>query len=366
MESHPLPIEALESLNNWCNTAGGGRLRNMKTRFTHSYADIISIENLLMAWREFSRGKGMKSDVANFSLNCMAHIIQLHTDLASGSYQHGPYESFSINDTKPRSIHKASVRDRLLHRALYRILYPSFDRTFIADSFSCREGKGTHKALNRFRSFAYEVSKNHTQTCWVLKCDIKKFFASIHHERLNTLLSKRIADERILGLCSNVIESFHTAPKRGLPLGNLTSQLFANVYLDPFDQWMKHTKKTHHYLRYADDFAILSFDREELTALIDPIRDFLSSTLALSIHEDKVSVKTFTSGVDFLGWVHFPDHRVLRSVTKRRMFTRLAQTSKEESLQSYLGLLSHGNTQKISHCIRHSMEVELTNPINLL
>lgn len=318
---------------------------------------MISIENLLMAWREFSKGKRMKPDVAHFSLTSMAHIIQLHRDLASGSYHHGPYEAFSINDTKPRAIHKASVRDRVLHRALYRVLYPSFERIFITDSFSCRLGKGTHRALKRFCTFAYGVSKNHTRTCWVLKCDIRKFFASINHRRLCSLLAERIENERIVELLSNVIQSFHSSPGVGLPLGNLTSQLFANVYLDPFDQWMKHTKKTHYYLRYADDFAILSADREELIALIDPLREFLGSTLQLSIHENKIVVKTIASGVDFLGWAHFSDHRVLRCVTKKRMFTRLARTSKEESLQSYLGLLSHGNTQKLTQRVldlRHS------------
>lgn len=314
-----------------------------------------------MAWREFCRGKRTRSDVADFSLNSMAHIIQLHNDLASGVYRHGPYEAFSINDTKPRSIHKASVRDRLLHRALYRVLYPSFDRRFIADSFSCREGKGTHRALNRFRTFAYEVSKNHTQTCWVLKCDIRKFFASIHHERLLTLLATRISDERTLRLCSEVIESFHTLPERSLPLGNLTSQLFANVYLDPFDQWMKRVMNVRHYLRYADDFAIFSPDKERLVQLIDPMRDFLESTLKLRIHEDKIVLKTIFSGVDFLGWVNFPDHRVLRTTSKKRMFTRLRQTSKAESLQSYLGLLSHGNARILQHSIQN-----LTNGTDLL
>lgn len=153
----------------------------------------------------------------------MRNLIALHHDLASGEYRHGGYEHFTINDSKPRDIHKASVRDRLLHHALYRKLYPFFDRTFIADSYSCRLGKGTHKAMDRFRTFAYLVSRNHTRTCWVLKCDIRKFFASIDQATLLRILQNRIQDERVVQLLKKIIISFSsTQSGKGLPLGNLT------------------------------------------------------------------------------------------------------------------------------------------------
>ena len=327
----------------------GGGLDSSGKKLAKSYENIISVENLLAAWSEFVCGKRKKVDVQEFERNLMANILALHRDLATKTYRHGGYYAFSISDPKPRSIHKASVRDRLLHHALYRQLYPFFDRTFIADSYSCREGKGTHKAMERFREFAYQESKNYTRTTYVLKCDIRKFFASVDQAILMGILRSRIPDQDILWLISRVVESFDsTAPGKGLPLGNLTSQLLVNIYMNEFDQFAKHTLKAKHYVRYADDFVFLSPDRAWLESLLQSISSFLGNHLALTLHPNKVSIRTFASGVDFLGWVHFPDHRVLRTTTKRRMFRIIEQKDgKEEVVQSYLGLLSHGNTRKL-------------------
>ena len=273
-------------------------------------------------------------------------------DLKDKTYRHGGYHAFKISDPKPRDIHKATVRDRLLHHAIYRILYPFFGRTFVADSYSCRKGKGTHRAMDRFRAFAYKASKNHTQTVWVLKCDIRKFFASIDQNILLDILARYIPDEDTLGLLKEIIGSFHsTAPYKGLPLGNLTSQLLVNIYMNEFDQFAKHKLKATYYVRYADDFVILDLSRLNLNGLLTRIEEFLSTRLRLTLHPDKVFVKTFASGVDFLGWVHFPDHRVLRTSTKRRMFKRLEQDDREAVRDSYLGLLSHGNAWKLQRFI---------------
>jgi retron-type reverse transcriptase len=315
-----------------------------RVRFAHTYEEIISVENLLDAWQEFVKGKRNRADALVFERQLMANIFSLHERLAERTYRHSGYEAFSVSDPKPRNIHKASVSDRVLHRAIYRKLYPSFDRLFIADSFSCRVRKGTHKALDRFRTMAGKVSRNHTRTCWVLKCDIRKFFASIDHGVLLSILAARICDKDVLWLLSEVIGSFSSGmPGVGLPLGNLTSQLFANVVMDPFDQFAKHRLKVRHYVRYADDFVFLSDERDRLIELLPQVSDFLSGTLRLTLHPDKIFLRTFASGVDFLGWVHFPDHRVLRTATKRRMMRRLAEHPTDETLQSYLGLLKHGN-----------------------
>lgn len=210
----------------------------------HAYKDIISVENLLAAWEEFVRGKRSKPDVQRFQIRLVDNILLLHNELVLGTYGHGSYEAFSINDPKPRNIHKASVRDRLLHHAIYRVLYPFFDRKFIADSFSCRINKGTHKALERFKRFSWTVSKNNTRTCWVLKCDIRKFFASVDQAVLFGVLSKSIEDEEIMYLIKKVVQSFSpTEMGKGLPLGNLTSQLLVNIYMNEFDQFIKHKLK---------------------------------------------------------------------------------------------------------------------------
>ena len=290
----------------------------------------------------------------------MSNLLLLHNDLTSGAYHHGGYEHFRISDPKPRDIHKASVRDRLLHHALYRKLYTFFDRTFISDSYSCRIGKGTHRALDRFRTFFYKASKNNTRTCWVLKCDIRKFFASIDQSVLLAILQKSITDERTLTLIRNIVQSFcstpgveHSARSKGLPLGNLTSQLFVNIYMNEFDHFVKHKLKAKYYIRYADDFVILSPDRLELTKTLSYMIVFLRDTLKLEMHPNKVFISTIASGIDFLGWVHFPEHRVLRTATKKRMFRRIEETKgKKETVVSYLGLLSHGNTEKLKNIVR--------------
>ena len=323
--------------------AGGGYSLSVR------YEDIISVENLLEAWQEFVRGKRKRADVQEFERHLMYHVLILHHELTAGTYNHGGYHHFKISDPKPRDIHKASVRDRLVHHAIYRVLYPFFDKRFIADSYSCREGKGTHRAINRFRAFAHKVSKNDTCTCWVLKCDIRKFFASIDHNTLLNILQKYLRDERTLALVAGIIASFNSGtPSKGLPLGNLTSQLLVNIYMNEFDWFVKRELKVKHYIRYADDFALLSPDKTYLIQLVPHIELFLRGELKLELHPNKLFIKTLASGVDFLGWVHFSDHRVLRTATKKRMFQRIKQTGgKKETVESYLGLLSHGNTQKL-------------------
>ena len=315
----------------------------MKKQFLKTYHDIISIENLLLAWQEFLHGKKKKPDVQNFQYHLMDNIILLHEDLANHTYEHSGYQSFHITDPKPRHIHKASVRDRLSHHAVYRQLYPFFDTIFISDSFSCRLDKGTHKALNRFRKMAYIISKNNTRTCWILKCDIKKFFASTDQRILIQILKEHIPDNYIIVLLKKVIKSFSTSSGKGLPLGNLTSQLFANVYMNAFDRFVKHKLKVKYYIRYADDFVILAENRKYLEKLIFPIKIFLKNRLQLTLHSQKIYLKTLASGFDFLGLVNFPYYRVLRLATKRRMLRRIMYHPTPETLQSYLGLMGHGN-----------------------
>lgn len=313
------------------------------------FEEIISIENLLAAWREFARGKRHKRDVVEFSYRLMDNLLALHEELKIGTYRHGGYYAFKISDPKPRDIHKATVRDRLVHHALYRKLYPFFNRTWVADSYSCRYDKGTHRAMDRFKQFARQVSRNHTRTAWVLKCDIRKFFASIDHEILLEILGNHFTDTGNMVLLRDIIESFQ--PKtlgKGLPLGNLTSQLLVNVYMNEFDQFVKHRLKAKHYIRYADDFVILSENREKFTTLIPAIRDFLNSRLKLDLHPDKLYVKTVASGLDFLGWVHFSDHRVLRGSSRRRMMRHLTEDRNQARVASYRGLLGHGNAHKLS------------------
>lgn len=318
-------------------------------KFNISLDSIISLENLLKAWQEFVRGKRFRKDVEFFQRNLMANIISLHKDLVNKLYTHSLYEAFNISDPKPRNIHKASVRDRLLHHAIYRKLYPYFDTQFIYDSYSCRNDKGTHKAIERFKYFGNKVSKNNTKTAWILKCDIRKFFASIDHTILKAILAKHIKDADTLWLLHRVIDSFNTENRKevGLPLGNLTSQLLVNIYMNEFDQWMKHSVKAKYYIRYADDFVIMHGNKSYLENLTGQIASYLNLNLKLDLHPKKVFLTTLASGVDFLGWKHFPKHRVLRTSTKRRMLHNLEVKKQSENIESirnsYLGMLKWGN-----------------------
>lgn len=311
---------------------------------------IVSFEHLFRSWCIFKSGKEQKRDVAGFAMNVISEITSLSNDLRLHQYVHGAYTHFVISDPKRRDIHKSSVRDRVLHHALYAGLYPYFDSRFIYDSYSCRIGKGTHRAVRRFERIGNIVSKNNTSTVWVLKCDIRKFFASIDHEILKSILIKHGIDEEIIQLLDRVIDSFHSEkmPCKGLPLGNLTSQLLVNVYMNEFDHFMKYTLKVGHYIRYADDFVVFSKNKAYLESLVQKIAVFLEQNLKLSLHPEKISIKTLASGIDFLGWIHFPHHRILRTNTKNRMIKRLKNiNAKTSTVQSYLGFLAHGNTYNL-------------------
>jgi retron-type reverse transcriptase len=186
----------------------------------------------------------------------------------------------------------------------------------------------------------------------VLKCDIKKFFASIDHEILKNILIQYIDDQDVIWLLGQVIDSFKTNLSKGLPLGNLTSQLLVNIYMNEFDHFIKHKIKAKYYVRYADDFVILSENKKWLEIILLQIDEFLWEKLKLKLHPNKIFINTLVSGIDFLGWVHFPDHRVLRATSKRRMLRNIEVKNYENAtLQSYLGLLKHGNARKLYKAI---------------
>ena len=292
--------------------------------FKPRYTDIITVENLLATWEHFIRGKKRKKDVRDFQLQLGDNLVELYRELQGKTYEHGSYSAFNISDPKPRNIHKALVRDRIVHHLIYKELYWYFHERFIFDSYSCRKYKGTHKALDRFCLFAGKVSKNYTRTCYILKCDVRKFFASIDQTVLMKILNRHIEDTEIKWLIQQVLKSFHTtAPNIGLPLGNLTSQLLVNIYMHEFDMYIKQELQTRYYIRYADDFVILSDDKNYLKTILPKIETFLKDRLHLKLHPDKVYIKTYGSGVDFLGWVHFTHHRVIRTTTKKKIIKNM-------------------------------------------
>lgn len=345
--------EIVSALNNGDirSVRGGG----VKRMLFHSkvFDEIISLENLLAAWYEFRKGKRSRPDIQQFEHYLEDNIFELHEDLANQRYSHGQYHQFRIADPKLRIISKASIKDRLLHKAIYRVLYPQWDKTFIYDSYSCRNDKGTHRAFSRLKNIARKISDNYTQPCFALKCDIRKFFDSIDHVILMSLLQERIADKKLLVLLKNIIQSFEHSPGKGMPLGNLTSQLFANVYMDLLDKFAKHQLKAQYYLRYADDFIFLADNPDELMGYLIEVNQFLKNKLKLQLHPDKISFRKLNWGIDYVGYVALPHYKLPRMKTAKRILKNLQQAvdrgddNLENKYQSYLGYLSHADSYEL-------------------
>src|SRR3989344_4393222 len=332
--------------------------------YKNLFDEIVSTENLFLAWDKFKNGKRNKKDVQLFEWNLEENIFRLSRDLKDKMYKHGAYHSFNISDPKPRNIHKAQVRDRILHHDVFRILNPIFEPGFISASFSCREGYGTHKGVQYLQDTLRKATQNGRVSCFALKCDIKKFFDTIDHDTLLGILKRKIKDDDTIWLLKQIISSFSSnhslfGIEKGVPIGNLTSQLFANIYMNEFDQFIKTKLKVRYYLRYTDDFLILSESRGYLVNILPKIINFLEENLLLRIHEEKTKIRKTSQGIDFLGYVVFQKHRLVRTKTKRRIMRKFGNKIREykqglifknsltQSLQSYLGFLSHSESFRI-------------------
>jgi retron-type reverse transcriptase len=323
--------------------SGGGDTRIIFHNNNDLFIKICSLENLFSAWDKFRRGKRSRVDVMEYELRLEDNIFYLRDELLSGRYQHDSYEPFVVHDPKRRQIHKACVKDRVVHRAVFNIIEPIFEKRFIYDSYSCRTDKGTHAATERLRIFLNKVSANNTHTVYALKCDIQNFFASVDHAILISLLSGQILCNRTMRLLQRIISSFQVNTYKGIPLGNLTSQLFANVYMHELDRLIKFDLRETFYLRYCDDFLILNQNRQHLEKLVPTIQDFLQSKLNLTIHPNKISIRTPSQGIDFAGSVLLERATVLRNKTVKRMARRITP----ENQSSYFGLCSHADTYEL-------------------
>ena len=317
--------------------------RHMKTH-TNLFENAFSFANLLEAYKRARRGKQGRHEIATFGWRLESKLLELRQELLSGSYTHGTYRHFIVSDSKRREIQAAPFRDRVVHHAVVAALEPIFDKGFIFDTYACRVGKGTQAAIERFEQFA-RASR------YILSMDISKYFASIDHEILFSLLKHKIRDTRMLELCRRIIISTEESPGRGIPIGNLTSQLFANIYLNEFDQYAKHTLRLPHYIRYMDDIAALSDDKKELHEVKEAAAVFMRDRLGLALHPRKVQVVPLAIGVDFLGYRIYPHHRLLRKSTVARFVLRhkhenLRGGASKDSIRSWLvyarGADSHG------------------------
>lgn len=314
--------------------SGGGHI--------HSVFDfIISPKNILSAWKKFKKGKMSKMSVQVFSFFLERHILEIVRSLKEKTYIPKPYRAFYVYDPKRRHIHSAEIIDRVVQQAIFQNVEPLFDSYFIYDSYSSRQG--THAGVKRLEYFLRKTSKNYTKTVYVLKCDIQKFFNSIDHAVLKSLLRKKILDADTFVLIEKIIDSFSKTEGKGLPLGNVTSQLFGNTYMHVFDHFVKHDLKIKQYIRYCDDFVIVYTDKAYLESLIPIIESFLYEHLRLILHPKKREIRKVSQGIDFLGYIVFPHYIRVRKTTRKRIQRKYKEGLNDAQKISYDGVLSHAS-----------------------
>lgn len=336
-------------------------------RTNNLYRQIISFENVLKAANKARRGKRYRYSTAMFELHLEKNIFRIIDVLEKKIYKPGPYKEFFIYDPKTRLICAATYFDRVIHHALINVIEPILGGSFIYDTYACIKGQGTHKAVQRYKQFQ---AKNQ----YVLKCDIKKYFPNIDHVILFDKLKRKIKCRDTLWLIKEIIDSYHsrqeiehcpegnvfasTNRKRGIPIGNLTSQFFANLYLNDFDHFIKEIMRVKYYIRYCDDFVIFWNNKKELNNFKTIIQKYLA-TLGLELHTNKSRVYKTADGVDFLGYRIFPDYlRVRKSVVKRyrRKLEKMRLGYKSEkislpeihsSIQSWIGHVKHADSYNL-------------------
>jgi len=344
-------------------------------RLGNLWQQLVSFDNLWLAYRKARRGKQGREAVAAFSLNLEPELLRLQDELESGSYRTGDYRQFVIYERKPRLISAAPFRDRVVHHAIMNVIEPPLDRTFIFDSYACRAGKGVHAAVDRYQGWARRYA-------YALKMDIAKYFPAIDHELLKLKLRRRIKDRSVLTLLDCIIDGSPAGPeeniplrwfpgdelltplerRHGIPIGNLTSQFFANLYLDDLDHFIKETLRVRAYLRYVDDMVILDDDKQRLADLREQVRGHLEQD-RLTLHPYKAHITQVRSGLNLLGYLVFPGKRRLRNDNGHRFRRRLRGLALRwaagrigwadinSRVQSWVGHARHADTEALRRTI---------------
>ncbi|MBU0530716.1 MAG: reverse transcriptase/maturase family protein [Nanoarchaeota archaeon] len=340
----------------------------MKT-YNNLYEKICSLENLRKAYKKARKGKSKRHYVIFFESDLQNNLLNLQKELIGLTYHPGPLKTFVIRDPKTRVISASDFRDRIVHHALCNIIEPIFDKTFIHDSYASRKNKGTHKAIERFDQFKRKITgngrivsnskDNNMVVGYVLKADIKHYFDSVDHEVMLKIIERKIGDKKVLWLIKKILDNHNTkTPGKGMPIGNLTSQIFANVYLNELDNFVKHKLRIKHYIRYLDDFVIFDRNKEKLQVYKKQIVTFLK-TIKLELHSEKSTVIPLHKGINFLGFRIFYHHKLLKKSNLRLFRKRLVELeesyicgeiSKEKLLEKINGWMEYarqGNTHKL-------------------
>ncbi len=337
------------------------------------YKNICDFKNLLCAYQEARKCKRYKRNVASYGFYLESNLLKLQRELVSEVYMPSSYVCFTVFDPKVRKVAAPAFRDRVLQHSLVTQIEPLFDSKFIYDSYACRKNKGTHFGLKRVKKFlsaTRSIYGKHTPI-YCLRMDISKFFASVSWDVLIALINKTVPCEKTKKLiekivtkhqCYDVNGNYIRAPhdivvpdkRKGLPIGNLTSQLFANVYLNELDHYVKETLHVRWYARYMDDFLIIHPDRTYLKKMRDTLRIFLGDELKLNFHPKKVIIQNVKQGLPFVGYLIFYDHVLIRGSTLLRMRRRLKKRrikcmeendnkSLKATLSALRGHLQHAN-----------------------
>lgn len=268
------------------------------------------------------------------------NLQELSEKTLMGDYKHSSYRQFEVFDGKRRAIHSAEIKDRIVHQAVYNYLVKIYEPIFIRDSFASRKRKGVDEAVSKAEFFLKNEFAWNYGRCFVLKCDVRKYFDNVSHAILLEILKKQISGEKIFAVMSEIVRSFKSADGKGLPLGNLTSQIFANIYLNELDRFVKDDLKWRGYLRYNDDLLFIGADKKQLTVIKEIVKNYLKNNLQLDAPEDKILLRKFGWGINFLGRIILPGAvLIIKSALKKAD----ANFSFENSA-SYFGFLRKGET----------------------
>lgn len=320
-------------------------------RHGNIYSNIYDFSNLLKAHRRARRNKRFKSDVVRFSQNVEEQVIDLQNQLIYGTYQVGNYYEFEVYEPKQRTIRALPFKDRVVQHALCNILTPLLENSMIYDSYACRKGKGAQRGMLRAKQFIRREGPGG----WIVKADVRKFFDSIDHEVLRRILSRKIKDRKALWLCYKFIGN----NERGIPIGNLTSQFFANVYMDQLDHHVKDELGEKKYVRYMDDFIVVCGSKEQALAMKEHLEVWLKENLHLELNA-KTQIFPQGQGVNFLGYRvwwsgikirHTTVRRIKRKIKvflRRRVAHKAAVMDIVPTLMSWLGLAKWGNSKTIT------------------
>jgi retron-type reverse transcriptase len=325
----------------------------MPKSFSYLWERIIDFENLYYAFRKASVGKRYRWESLKFKANLEENLITLQNELLWDMYKPDPYRQFTVKEPKQRLISAPTFRDRVVHNALCQVIGPIFDNRMIYETFACRCGKGTHAAVCHTQKCARKAQRKWSGY-YVLKCDIKSFFPSVDHDILIDIIRRHISDKKTMNLVGAIIRSYESPcqDNKGIPIGALTSQLFANIVLMPFDHWMKEYNHIQFYARYMDDFVILHNDKQHLWELLSRIENYIHDKLKLNLNP-KTGIFPGKNGIDFCGYRIWPSHikprksTIKRAKKRLRKMVRMYKTNPEilehakASIMSFLGYIRH-------------------------